>query len=155
MKLTTVCPNKIEFEIDDIDLAVMPAKVKWDKANQILFFLVKDKIKKKSKRILLKRYIMAADDDQLVHLIDSNELNLKRSNLKIVSKSQAASQTTRALGITGHRGISYQESQSCFKAKITIHRFNYGKSFSTKKLGYDQALQAAVDWIEEIKKNHS
>jgi hypothetical protein len=155
MKLTTVCPNKIEFEIDEMDLAIIPAKVKWDKANETLFFLVKDKIKKQSKRVLLKRYLLAVADDQLVHLVDGNELNLCRSNLKIVTKSQAASLSTRAVGVTGHRGIAFQESQNCFKAKITIHRMNYGKSFSVKKLGYEHALQAAVDWIEEIKSTHS
>jgi hypothetical protein len=156
MKLTTVCPNKIEFEIDDMDVAIVPAKIKYDPINHCLFFLVRDKEKKQSKKVLLKRYLLAALDDQLVQPIDKNELNLKRDNLKIVSKSQVASETTRAVGVTGIRGISFQKDQNCFKGKIIINRISYGKSFSINKLGgYDEALKIAKEWVEDIKKKNS
>lgn len=77
------------------------------------------------KTILMHRYMMSVGDssDKIVMHIDNDGLNNQRSNLRIVTRSEANHSPRRALGrnnTTGYRGVSYDKARGKYKSRINV-----------------------------------
>lgn len=95
-----------------------------------------------NKEELMHRVIMNPPDNRVVDHINGNKLNNRKSNLRIIKKSENQQNVTSSKRIaeTGFRGVSLEKrwARTRYRARIAIH----GKEYS---LGYyDDEYEAQV-----------
>ena len=94
--------------------------------------------KDNGKRILLHRLIMNCPDDKVVDHINHNTADNRKSNLRIVSRSQnSMNRVKRKDNRSGVTGVYFSEKEQCWAASIT-------KEQKTVTLGFYQNFDMAV-----------
>lgn len=95
------------------------------------------------KRVALHRVIANANDNEEVDHKNHNTLDNRKSNLRIVTRSQNQMNKVKPKHNTsGYKGISYNDRDDVWRAYININKKPIFKTFNTK--------DEAVEWRREM-----
>lgn len=130
------------IDIEDQDLANLTwqASVGWWErvyASRIIQFP-----KEKAFTVMMHHIIVARklgrypQSTEVVDHIDGDPRNNRRNNLRIVTATENAANTTKRKNNTsGYKGVSYVKARNCWKAVIGVNRkkIHFGSNFKTKE----------------------
>jgi hypothetical protein len=109
--------------IDDSDLPLLDG-YSWfvnDNGYAVAFKYIRGSSKtgQKQNRVRLHRFVMGAEEGQIVDHINQNKLDNRRSNLRFATKStNAANSKTQSNNTSGFRGVSFQKNVNKWFAYI-------------------------------------
>jgi hypothetical protein len=78
------------------------------------------------------------------------------ANLRLCTTSENnANRSTRAVGVSGYKGILYSEKYNSYVARLAVDKQRLQKTFTISKFeSKEKALQEAHLWLESIRKEH-
>lgn len=129
----------------------------YSRFNRTNFYSIKTTTNRKS--IHLGRHLMGVKNKNLfVDCKDKDRLNMRRGNLRVVSRSKnSLNRKIPVHNTSGRLGVSEWKSPygvSIWSAIGTVNKKKFAKSFSSSKYGYEEARRMAVKFREDFEKEH-
>lgn len=101
--------------------------------------------------LILARLILKPPPGRLVDHIDRNGLNNSRGNLRIATNTQNQWNSTKVLGRSGLRGVSYRSSRQRWRAMIRVDGFRIELGlYRTPEEAHEAYKKASIEYHGEF-----